>query len=197
MTDIIRYSTTGRKVRIISEKKISPLTLNQIQNCKYPECPISKTDIFKMDYEELKKFCKWKSQNMIISNYKKYLALCKKINILGSSGLLSNYDWRREHLRLYTQYCFEDDDEIEKQELYWTSKFMNIFSEQIREFKQYEYHMKPILVKRFTKDFNVIREYTYDYPAHWKSIGYKKEHWELREAKTMIAAFFKKYVLHI
>lgn len=190
MTEIIRHLSNGRKIRIQQDIIAKPLSIVQIQSCVYPPCPIFKTDIFKMDYEELKKYSYWKAQNLIISNQKKYTALCKRANLLNSSGQINHYDWRHEHLRIYVKFCVEEEDEILTQENHFYMMFMKMFEEQIREYKVNREHMKPILVKRFTKDLRIIREYTYDYPAHWKARGYKVEQWMLREAKSKIVKWF-------
>ena len=192
MTEIIKQLPNGRKIRVQRDIVAEHLTIFQIQSCVYPPCPIFKTDILKMDYEELKKYSYWKAQNMIISNQKKYMALCKRANLMNASGQINHYDWMREHLRIYVKYCIEEEDEILKQENYLYMVFLKMFEEQVREYKINQEHMKPILVKRFTKDLRVIREYTYDYMAHWKARGYKAEHWMLREAKTKIANWFKR-----
>ena len=86
MTEIIQHLPNGRKLRIQRDIVADPLTLFQIQTGKYPVCPIFKTDIFKMDYEELKQYSYWKSQNTIITNNKKFLALCRRANLMCSSG---------------------------------------------------------------------------------------------------------------
>jgi hypothetical protein len=188
MTETIRYSNNGQKFRIYP--KIESLTIDQIQNGTYPICPIIQTDIFKMNYEELKKYCCWKAQNMIISNHKKYLALCKRANIQGSSGQITQADWRREHFRLFINYGIEED-EIEKQENYWYRVFINTYVEQIREHKAHIQNLKPILTSRFNKELKKISVYTYDYAAHWNAIGYKAEHFVMREAKSKIVNWFR------
>ena len=192
MTEIIQHLPNGRKLRIQRDIVADPLTLFQIQTGKYPVCPIFKTDIFKMDHEELKKYCYWKAQNMIISNHKKYLALCKRANMLSSSGQINRYDWSREHLRLYIKYCVDDEDDLLKQEHFWYMAFMKMFEQQVLEYRMNQQHMKPILVRRFTEDLRTVREYTYDYAAHWKACGYSADHWRLREAKTKIVRWIRR-----
>jgi len=111
-----------------------------------------------MDYEELKKYSYWKAQNMIISNQKKYMALCKRANLMSSYGQINHYDWRREHLRVNVKYCVEEDDDILKQENHLYMTFLNLFEGQVREDRVKQEHMKPIMIKRFTKDLRIVRE---------------------------------------
>lgn len=188
MTEIIRYSSTGHKFRILRDAP--PLTIDQIKVGTYPVCPISKSDIFKMDYEELKKYCYWKAQNMIITNNKKYLAQCKRANMMCSSGQIGQREWRNEHLRIFVRYGIEEED-IEKEETRWFYRYLRMYKEQIEENRVHQKHMKPILVRKFTADLKEVREPSYDYAAHWKARGYNAELWRLREAKSTIVRILR------
>jgi hypothetical protein len=188
MTEIIRYSSTGKKFRIIREAE--PLSIIQIQTGTYPVYPITKTDIFKMDYEELKQYSFWKAQNTIITNNKKFLALCRRANLMCSSGQIGQREWRNEHMRIFSRYGIEEED-IEKEETRGFFRYLNMYKRQIEEHRANQAHLKPILVRKFTSDLKRVSEYTYDYAAHWKARGYKAEHWMLREAKSTIVRILR------
>jgi hypothetical protein len=146
-----------------------------------------------MDYEELKKYCYWKAQNIIITNNKKYLSHCKRANIMCSSGQIGQREWRNEHLRVFVRYGIEEED-IEKEETRWFFRYLKMYKEQVEGYKKHREHMKPILVRKFTHDLKEVREYTYDYPAHWKARGYKAEHWILIDAKTKIVNMIRSLI---
>ena len=67
-----------------------------------------------------------------------------------------------------------------------------MFEQQLLEYRIKQQHMKPILVRRFTKDLRILSEYTYDYAAHWKACGYSADHWRLRDAKAKIVRLIRR-----
>ncbi len=69
---------------------------------------------------------------------------------------------------------------------------MKMFEQQLLEYRMNQQHMKPILIRRFTEDLRTVREYTYDYAAHWKARGYIADHLRLREAKAKITRWIRR-----
>ena len=169
------------------------LTLSQIQKGIYPICPVEHQKIHIMDYDELKNFCLWKAQTTILTEHKRYLALCQRANINNASGMTTLADWRKEHAQIHTKFCIQEN-EIESEEYRRQCIFMKSYTEQRRDLNIRSKNLDPILITKFDKNLKRVRVYSYNFPAHWKTCGYNAEFWELREAKKKIVDWYKSRV---
>lgn len=138
-----------------------------------------------------KDYCEYMMRLILINREKQFRALNKRTCIRFQNGMLTYRDAMTEQLRHYVR-CGTEEDDFEKMKFDVFYYYYDKIREDIRAQRALDQALKPILVKKFNKDLDIICDKTYDYPAHWKACGYKMDRNTLGICKTRIVNWYRK-----
>lgn len=167
------------------------VSLNYSKPVIYPMQHLLKSLINALTLDLANNYCEYMMRLILINREKRFRALNKRTCIQYQNGMLTHKDTKTEQLRNYIKYGTEEED-FEKMKIDIFYHHRDRIREDIRVQRVLDQALKPILKKKFNKDFKVISVMTYDYPAHWKARGYKTDRISLDIHKTRIVNWYRK-----